>query len=296
MSSSSTSVSIIISVKNNGIDLYTTMESLKVSQTTLPYEVIIVDEGSIDGCCDFLMNYRFDQPFQRIKGEPGTSARNLGAAHARGDYLIFSGSHLYYDDGWMERLLEPLMQGQADAVSPAFEKSERSTVPAIKEVGGMIGLLRRYPIQRADQNLDIPWLSWECFAVGRSTFREMEGLVDGFFGKDVETAEFSLRLWLQGRTCQIVPDVTLMQVFRQNFPYDNSREMWGVDLLTLANLHFGDELTSVCREQVNQAFGEELLEAAQLSPLALARKEKFASLRKHDAAWLFERFGVHWKS
>lgn len=294
MSSSSTLVSIIIAVKNNGIDLYTTMESLKVSHTTLPYEVIIVDEGSIDGCCAFLMNYRFERPIQCIKGEPGTSARNLGAAHARGDYLIFSGSHLYYDDRWMERLLEPLMQGQADAVSPVFEKSERSTAPADKEVGGIIGLLRRYPIQSADLNLDIPWLSWECFAVRRNTFREMEGMVDGFVGKDVETAEFSMRLWLQGGTCRIVPDVTLMQVFRQNFPYDNSREMWGGDLMTLAGLHFDDELISVCREQVREAFGEELLEAGQLSQSAMIRKEKFASLRKHDAEWLFERFGIQW--
>lgn len=33
MSSESKTVSIIITVKNNGVDLYTTMESLKVSRT-----------------------------------------------------------------------------------------------------------------------------------------------------------------------------------------------------------------------------------------------------------------------
>lgn len=136
MSSESTSVSIIITVKNNGIDLYTTMESLKVSQSTLPYEVIIVDEGSVDGCCDFLMSYRFDRPFKRVKGDPGISARNLGAAYATGEVLIFCGSHLYYDDGWMERLLAPLMRGQAEGVSPAFEMGKHSPAPKGRNVGG----------------------------------------------------------------------------------------------------------------------------------------------------------------
>lgn len=294
MPSQSTSVSIIITVKNNGIDLYTTMESLKVSHTTLPYEVIIVDEGSIDGCCDFLMGYRFDRPFKRVKGEPGISARNIGAAHADGEYLIFCGSHLYYDDGWMERLLEPLMQGQADGVSPAFEKSEHSPAPKGGDVGGGIGSVRGYPVLVDSQN-EIPWMTWECFAVRRDTFRDMGGMEDGFIGKDLETAEFSLRLWLQGGRCRFVPEVTLIQVFRQNFPYDNSGEQWGMDLMTLAYLHFGDEMISASREQVHQAFGAEPLDESGLSELTSARREKYASLRKHDEIWFFDRFGIQWK-
>lgn len=294
MSSESSSVSIIITVKNNGIDLYTTMESLKVSHTTLPYEVIIVDEGSVDGCCDFLMGYRFDRPFKRIKGEPGISARNMGAAHAEGDYLIFCGSHLYYDDEWMERLLEPLMLGQADAVSPAFEKSERSSAPKGKEIGGIMGAVRGYPIRNADLQ-EIPWLSWECLAVRREKFREMGGMEDGFIGKELETAEFSLRLWLQGGVCRYVPEVTLTQVFRQNFPYDNSGEQWGNDLMTLAYLHFGDELISASRELVRQTFEGELLDEALLRERTMERREKNLSLRKCDEKWFVERFGVIWK-
>lgn len=296
MSSESTSVSIIITVKNNGIDLYTTMESLKVSHTTLPYEVIIVDEGSVDGCCDFLMNYRFDRPFKRIKGEPGISARNIGAAHAGGDYLIFCGAHLYYDDGWMERLLEPLMRGEADGVSPAFQKSERSSSPSPKAeaLGGVVGSVRGYPVVGEERN-DIPWLSWECFAVRRDTFRKMGGMEDGFVGKELETAEFSLRLWLQGGSCRHVPEVTLIQVFRQNFPCDHSGDRWGTDLMTLAYLHFGEGLIAACREQVNGTFGGEPVDEAKLSELTSVRREKYASLRKHDELWFVDRFGMDWK-
>ncbi|WP_068786503.1 glycosyltransferase family 2 protein [Paenibacillus phocaensis] len=294
MLSESTSVSIIITVKNNGIDLYTTMESLKVSHTTFPYEVIIVDEGSIDGCCDFLMNYRFDRPLKRVKGEPGISARNIGAAHASGHYLIFCETHLYYDDGWMEQLLEPLMQGQADGVSPAFAKSEHSPAPVAKEVGGLVRSVRAYPVRGAGQN-EIPWLSWECFAVRRDAFQAMGGMEDGLIGKDLETAEFSLRLWLQGGICRYVPEVTLTQVFRQNFPCDNSREQWGADLMTLAYLHFSEEGVSACREQVRREYQGEPVNEAKLSEWTAARRAKYALLRKHDEQWFFDRFGIHWE-
>ncbi|MGG6313720.1 glycosyltransferase family 2 protein [Paenibacillus macerans] len=291
MSSESNAVSIIITVKNNGIDLYTTMESLKVSNTTLPYEVIIVDEGSVDGCCDFLMSYRFDRPVKRVKGEPGIPARNIGAAHASGKYLIFCGSHLYYDDGWMERLLEPLMKGQADGVSPSFKVHEHSHPPKGLEAAGLLGSIRRYPAF-SDGTNEIPWLAWECFAVSRDKFQEIGGMEDGFSGKELETAEFSLRMWLQGGKCRLVPDVSLVQVFRQNFPFDDSGEKWGRDLLTLAFLHFSEPFVSACKQQVHESFGGEAGDEPQLWEQVRLQREKYASHRVRDDVWFADRFGI----
>ena len=46
-------VSIIIPVHNEGEKLYLTLEALRYS-TNVNYEVIVVDDGSTDLCCDFL--------------------------------------------------------------------------------------------------------------------------------------------------------------------------------------------------------------------------------------------------
>lgn len=78
-------VSVIISVQNEGIDLQTTLESMKVSRVAPRYEVIIVDEGSVDGCCDFLMHFKFDMPLRKLKTQRGISSRQLGASHALGN-------------------------------------------------------------------------------------------------------------------------------------------------------------------------------------------------------------------
>lgn len=291
MTSESSYVSIIIAVKNHGIDLYTTMESLKVSQTILPYEVIIVDEGSVDGCCDFLMNYRFDHPVKRIKGGPGISARHLGAAHARGKYLIFCGSHLYYEDHWMERLLAPLISGQADSVSPLFVRSEHSQHIEPQESKGLLGPIRRYPAPQGERG-EIPWLSWECFAIRKDKYQELGGLEDGFFSKEMETAEFSLRTWLLGGSCCLVPEVTLVQVLRKNFPYDDSREKWGQDLLTLAYLHFSSSLISTCELLVQEAPAGEKSEVQNLKERTRPRRENYFDRRIHDDVWFYERFGI----
>lgn len=293
MPSESIYVSIIIAVKNHGIDLYTTMESLKVSQTVLPYEVIIVDEGSVDGCCDFLMNYRFDHPVKRIKGEPGISARHLGAAHACGKYLIFCGSHLYYEDHWMERLLAPLFSGEADSVSPLFVRSEHSHSQHVEqqETKGLLGRIRRYPAPQGERG-EIPWLSWECFAISRDKYQELGGLEEDFFGKEMETAEFSLRIWLLGGTCCLVREVTLVQVLRKNFPYDDSREKWGRDLLTLAYLHFGSSLISACETLVQEVPSGWASEIHELRERTRTQRENYSSRRIHDDAWFYERFGI----
>lgn len=291
MSSESKTVSIIITVKNNGIDLYTTMESLKVSRTSLPYEVIIVDEGSVDGCCDFLLGYRFEKPVKRLKAAAGVTARNLGAAHATGDYLIFCGAHLYYDDDWMEALLEPLIQGEADCSSPSFVMHERSVVPKTESVSGWLKSIRYYPALTEGRN-ELPWLSWECLAIRRDRFEEIGGMEDGFAGKELETAEFSLRMWLLGGTCRYVPEVTLVQVFRQNFPYDDSGERWGRDLLLLAYLHFSEPQISVCRQLVEDVFGPEGGDERELQELTHEKKRKYALRRQHDETWFLNRFGI----
>lgn len=89
------SLSIIVPVFNRQALLLSTLESL-ISQTVLPNEIILVDNGSTDNssqiCIDFAQNHNSDvlkvivaQEFK--KG--ANSARNKGATLATSDYLFF---------------------------------------------------------------------------------------------------------------------------------------------------------------------------------------------------------------
>ncbi|WP_410769757.1 glycosyltransferase family 2 protein [Fontibacillus sp. BL9] len=285
-------VSIIITVKNSGVDLFMTMESLKVSHTRLPYEVIIVNEDSIDGCCDFLMNYKFQQPVKLLKGQKGLPSRNLAAAHASGKYLIFCSPRLYFEDDWMELLLMPVMAGEADCASPQLTIHESSRMkPHCSYEGAFLHSVQSFPWTGHGDELS--WLSWECFAVSRAKFQEIGGMEEGFHSKELEAVEFSLRMWLLGGSCRLVSGVSLKVVFRQNFPYDDSGNQWGEDLMSISYLHFNDARIVNNRRLVSQVFGENILqnENAILDRTTLSR-EKYAIRRIRDDSWFFQHFGI----
>ncbi|WP_334075890.1 MULTISPECIES: glycosyltransferase family 2 protein [Paenibacillus] len=290
--SSQPMVSIIMTVKNNGIDLFMAMESLKVSQTSIPYELILVNEGSVDGCCDFLMNYNFPRPFRLLKGQTGVPSRNLGAAHAFGAYLIFCTPRLYFEDHWMESLLAPILGGEADGVSPRMEIHETSRfVPEPCYEGELLHSMEQYPWRIDDETL--AWLSPDCFAISREKFEEIGGVEENFVGKELETSELSLRIWLFGGRCQLVSATTLMLVYRQNFPSDDSGKKWGGDLLRLAELHFQEKRIAACRSLVVQAFGEGALgPLEEISRATSFSREKYAVRRMRDDSWFFDHFGI----
>lgn len=47
-------VSIIIPCKNEGDLVEMTLNSMDNAKTGIDYEIIVVDDGSVDGCCGFL--------------------------------------------------------------------------------------------------------------------------------------------------------------------------------------------------------------------------------------------------
>ncbi|WP_435921784.1 glycosyltransferase family 2 protein [Paenibacillus sp. DYY-L-2] len=272
------SVSIIFVVKNGGIDLYTTLESLKVSRTRVAYEVIIVNEGSVDGCCDFLMNYNFRRPIKLLKGEAGLPSRNVAAAHASGDYLIFCSPRLYFEDDWIESLLEPVVRTDADFASPELTVREASVVrPRLNDQGAILKSIGSYPWTGEDRR-ELAWLSSECFAVRRNRFGELGGMEEGFHSKEMETAELSLRVWLLGGSCRLVSQVSLTQVLRHNYPADDSWRKWEDDLRRIAMLHF------------HEGLGQPTFDHPE--DLATVSREKYISKRIRDEAAFFRHFNI----
>ena len=115
-------VSIIFPVKNEGPNVKSTLESLYTVKINTPYEVIVVDDFSNDDCCLFLEKEFSDKNIQLIKttGVGASNARNAGAERALGDVLVFCDAHLEFEDLWLDRLLEPLLNGKISSSSSSY--------------------------------------------------------------------------------------------------------------------------------------------------------------------------------
>lgn len=173
-------VSLIIPAKNEGNHVRATIESALQAQTVYPFEIILVDDGSSDGCCQFIATNPSDDRLKRVRTEGigAANARNLGAMHSIGSDLIFCDAHLIFEDFWMDRLLEPIRQRQADGTTPGIASTD---APDIVGYG-----------QTLDQRLSVKWNGWQpapfpcavlsggCFAVSRNVFFDIGGFDDGF--------------------------------------------------------------------------------------------------------------------
>jgi len=115
-------VSVVIPVYNNEAYIAAAVESV-LSQSLLPTEIIVVDDGSTDGTAEALKSLRnsIKYVFQENRGEP--AARNRGIREASGKYIAF----LDGDDLWCPNKLELQMEYLRQHPNCALVYSDMST-------------------------------------------------------------------------------------------------------------------------------------------------------------------------
>ena len=103
-------VSVIIPVYNEEKNILDCIKSLS-KQTMKDFEVIVVDDGSIDGSLAAMRNFQFSNfNFQILeqKHKGAGAARNLGARNASGDILVFVDADMTFDRNFVKMLVKPI--------------------------------------------------------------------------------------------------------------------------------------------------------------------------------------------
>lgn len=293
-------ISVVIVSLNEGEYLRRTVDNLMAS---IPEdgEIIVVDDGSVDGSADFVnANYKRVVLLRPVERLGSARARNFGAAHARGEILVFSDAHVAASSDWAPPMLAALRRPEVGAVIPAirvmrYPDDYVSTQPS-KEARG-------YGLRWRDSALSVAWLgckgpkpyavpllSAAFIAMRRNVFAATGGFDANIVAWGTEDAEFSFRLWTLGFECLVVPEVDVAHRFRKDRPYRVGWEAVLHNKMRLASIHFGPDRKQRVVEQLkrNSAFSQAV---SRLSTTDIeTRRAHLHSLRRYDDDWFFQKF------
>src|SRR5215467_13224663 len=100
--------SIIIVSYNRKLDVLRCLQSVNKTRE-VTFEIIVVDNASSDGTTDTLATECHDITLICSSTNLGFAAGcNLGARHARGEYLVFLNQDTTVDPEWLAALSRPL--------------------------------------------------------------------------------------------------------------------------------------------------------------------------------------------
>ncbi len=205
-------VSIIILTHNHIKYTKECLESLfeYTSQVKTPYEIILVDNGSIDGTIQYLQGLEQAGKIKVIynqenKGFP--AANNQGASIAKGEYLCLCNNDIVFTDDWLEKLLRCMRSdSQVVAVGPYTSHSSgyQQVMPRITYKGKEE--LQTYARKFSGEEKYVDFLVFFCVLIKRKVWDELGGLLEKMGIGCYEDNLFCYRLIEKGYKLKIAGD------------------------------------------------------------------------------------------
>jgi glycosyltransferase involved in cell wall biosynthesis len=131
-------VSVLVPAKDEAENLPLFMEQAAAAfgAATHRYEVVVIDDGSVDDSWSVLQRlaeqYPFLKPVRHNSRRGIADALRTGYLHSRGDVLVFYPADLQYKPEDIPRLVAPILAGESDMVAGYKEgKYEKAFVSGI---------------------------------------------------------------------------------------------------------------------------------------------------------------------
>lgn len=286
-------ISIIIPVKNEGKNLKKTLQSLFSVQTNYSFEIIIIDDGSEDYSIDIISLYlrRENVKLYRTNGIGPANARNLGAKYASGSFLIFCDAHLLFDNWWIDHLVDPLRMDLTDVIAPAIADMEKPN-----RIGYGQTLDTKFKVvwnKKQKELFESAIIPGGCFAIPKKIFELVGGFESGFHSWGHEDVELSIKLWLYGFRCSILPSTTVQHLFRYVHPYKVKMLDVRYNLLRMAYLHFNDARIKKIKGLLRDSNKVNSLEEQLFMEGIDEQRREYFEKRKHDDDWYFNKFSIN---
>lgn len=172
-----------------------------LSQTGCAFEVIVVDDASRDRTAE--VAGALGAQVLRLAGNAGPSrARNTGARHARGEFLLFIDSDVAVRPGIVARVCEYFDSHPEVAAFFGSYDTEPAEKGLISEYRN---LLHHFTHQQGNEEASTFWSG--CGAVRRAVFLEAGGFDEHEYPRCIEDIELGYRLRQAGHRIVLLRDL-----------------------------------------------------------------------------------------
>ncbi len=192
------------------------LESLVHQQGNIPFEVLVIEDGSVDPCKEVIENYtsKLDLKYFVTKNQGAGKSRNFGMQKASGDYYIIFDSDCIIPENYFRAVETTLNNtytdafGGPDAAHESFttiQKAINYSMTSFLTTGGIRGKKKAVgKFQPRSFNLGI----------SKKAFEETQGFSEMKIGEDID---LTFRLWNLGFETQLIPEAYVYHKRRTNF-------------------------------------------------------------------------------
>ncbi len=232
-------LTVIITFLNENVEVERTLESLR-KHTNSDIDIILVNDHS-DDCYDYKSVARhYDALYVENSARMGVAAsRDKGVGMAKTPFALLLDAHMrFYSDDWYDILMRNL-HGSSNILFCCQSKvlykicEEVKSVQSTYTTGAFInmeacsdeflGVSWLCPQEESDgdEAMDIPCILGAGYAFSVDFWKKLHGL-NGLIKYGLDEQFISLKAWLSGGKCQLLPNIVLGHVYRDFAPYEMS--------------------------------------------------------------------------
>ena len=178
--------SIVVVTHDNLPFLRLCLETVLANTDGDAWEVIVVDNGSSDGTCDYVAELARRIPRFRLIANTHNvgfpAAVNLGLAVATGDTLVVLNDDVALPPGWLRRLRRHIEDPTVGVVGPVTNSApnEARVTVSYDTYGAFVAEANRRAQAHEGERHDIPVATMFCVAMPRATFERVGPLDEGY--------------------------------------------------------------------------------------------------------------------
>jgi GT2 family glycosyltransferase len=212
----SPAVSIVIPALNHVRLTLECLLSIVQGGSDVPFEVIVVDDGSTDATNVLLTKIPNLGYVRNAENTGFVRACNAGAAAARGQYLVFLNNDAQVTAGWLTALVQTFSDDdRVGAVGPKvlFPDGRLQDAGSLINpdcTSTMIGVFDDPGLPRFNYPREVDYVSGVCLMIDARRFRELGGFDDDFAPAYCEDVDLCLRLRQKGLRIVYQPTATVV--------------------------------------------------------------------------------------